>query len=369
MTVFVIDVSKNMGNQRPGTSGSILQWCLEYVWDKVGIKIMSGRKTDYVAVVAVGADVTDHPLGDEEAYEYIRVILPFPNRKKDDLRSYAFSKSMADLMLTELYPSSTNHGDLLSAVIVGIHMITEFCQELKFKKNLILITVGEMLSDYTDAEAITTQINTESIKFSVLGIDFDDSDYGFKEEDKSVSKTNNERSLRKICEDTEGIFATFAEVVESMATPRIKTVRPVTTFKGILSIGNADTFTNAVQINVERYPKTKQAKAPAATKFSLAAETRSVHMQASQKPEDDSGRDDFLGTTHQVVPSRAYKLQDGQELAGRSQLEKGYSYGKTIVPISKADEDFLKFETQVGLQILGFLEAENVRSRVKLFTD
>lgn len=84
----MIDVSQTMGCPRSDFQGTALEWCLQYVWDKIGLKIMSGRKTDYVAVVAVGSDLTDHPLGDEEAYEHIRVIQPLPNRKKDDLRGY-----------------------------------------------------------------------------------------------------------------------------------------------------------------------------------------------------------------------------------------------------------------------------------------
>lgn len=86
-------------------------------------------------------------------------------------------------------------------------------------------------------------------------------------------------------------------------------------------------------------------------------------MQASQNQQSYGQGSEELATTHQVVPSRAYKLQDGQELADKSLLEKGYSYGKTVVPISKADEDFLRFETKVGLQILGFLDVETVRHR------
>lgn len=88
VTLFVVDVSKFMKEKSPGYHGSSLEWCLEYVWDKLGIKIMAARKTDYVAVLAVGSQGTDHMMGDEEAYSHIRVILPFPRRDKDDLRSY-----------------------------------------------------------------------------------------------------------------------------------------------------------------------------------------------------------------------------------------------------------------------------------------
>lgn len=87
-TVFVIDIASSMGKKRSGYKSSVLDYCLEYVWDKLGIKIMAMRKTDYVAVVAVGSDLTDNAMADEEAYEHVRVILPFPRRDNDEVRSY-----------------------------------------------------------------------------------------------------------------------------------------------------------------------------------------------------------------------------------------------------------------------------------------
>lgn len=164
-----------------------------------------------------------------------------------------------------------------------------------------------------------------------------------------------------MCDTTDGIFATYAEVAESLNTPRIKPVRPVTTFRGSLTIGDPQKFANTIEISVERYPKTKQAKTPSASKFSVAAETHSVIAQASQVGTHGEGGDDEARPTHQVLPSRTYKLQDGEELADNSQLEKGYAYGKTVVPISRADEDFLQFETTASLQILGFVDADTVR--------
>lgn len=172
--------------------------------------------------------------------------------------------------------------------------------------------------------------------------------------------------MKRICNDCEGIFATFAEVAQSLVIPRVKPVRPVTTFRGILSIGDATRFSNTIQINVERYPKTKQGKVQPASKISAAAETRSVIVQASQSQSNVSAsHDEAMRSTHQVVPSRIYKLSDGVELADRSLLEKGYNYGRTIVPVSKADEDFLQFESKASLQVLGFLDAGSVSPSVQ----
>lgn len=60
------------------------------------------------------------------------------------------------------------HIVVLSGVIIGIQMLTEFCGKLKFHKSLILMTDGERVTDYTDAEAVATQMNDQGIKFFAL---------------------------------------------------------------------------------------------------------------------------------------------------------------------------------------------------------
>lgn len=54
-------------------------------------------------------------------------------------------------------------------------------------------------------------------------MDFDDSDYGFKEEDKSSLKARNEQTLRSLVEKCDsGVFATMAEAIEGLGTPAVK---------------------------------------------------------------------------------------------------------------------------------------------------
>lgn len=54
-------------------------------------------------------------------------------------------------------------------------------------------------------------------------MDFDDPDYGFKEEDKSSRKTQNEAILKSLVEKCDGgVFATMAEAAEGLATPRTR---------------------------------------------------------------------------------------------------------------------------------------------------
>jgi ATP-dependent DNA helicase 2 subunit 2 len=76
----------------------------------------------------------------------------------------------------------------------------KYCKHLKYIKNVVLITDGRGATDWSQRDDIADQINREHIKLSILspphqtptltcrGIDFDDSTYGVKEEDKSPAK-------------------------------------------------------------------------------------------------------------------------------------------------------------------------------------
>lgn len=57
-------------------------------------------------------------------------------------------------------------------------------------------------------------------------MDFDDPEYGFKEEDKPSQKAANERILRSLVDKcNDGIFATMAEAVKGLSTPKAKFTR------------------------------------------------------------------------------------------------------------------------------------------------
>lgn len=69
----------------------------------------------------------------------------------------------------------------------------------------------------------------------MLGVDFDDAEYGFKEEDKSLVKRHNEALLKRLTESCKhGTFGTMAEAVDSLSIPSVKAVRPYKTYSGRL---------------------------------------------------------------------------------------------------------------------------------------
>ena len=140
----------------------------------------------------------------------------------------------------------------------------------------------------------------------------------------------------------------MAEVISSIAYPRVKKVKPIPTFRGLLTIGDPDQYDDAIAIDVERYPRTKKASAPSASKY--------VPPEVARRASDKG----IQGGS--VALQRTYKIKRGKEevVVEKEELDKAYLYGQTIVSVSDADQVVTKLETSANLSIVGFVEAAGV---------
>lgn len=234
-TVYVIDVGATMGEKRHGRSESDLDWAMKYVWEKITTTVATGRKTAHVGVIGVRTDGTSHNLEEEEAFQNISVLLPLQQVLMPDLRS----------LKERIRPSRTNDGDGISALVVAIDMIGKHCRQLKYIRRMIFVTNGLLTLDTEDEENVSQiirKIKEDNIEITVVGTDFDDAEYGFKEEDKDDRKAENEKILRKLTEDCDGLFGTLEEALEVLTTPKVKPVRPTPLYKGWLTLGDPDKY-------------------------------------------------------------------------------------------------------------------------------
>lgn len=73
-----------------------------------------------------------------------------------------------------------------------------------------------------------------------------------------------------------------------------------------------------------------------------------------------------------VKNTRAYQVEEettgGMMDIDKEKMEKGYSYGRTVVPISSTDEAITVLETEPGLQIIGFVPAESYKRYFSMST-
>ncbi|KAI9689700.1 MAG: ATP-dependent DNA helicase II subunit 2 [Bogoriella megaspora] len=179
-TVFIVDVGKSMGEKNGGREETDLEWAMRYVWDRITTTVATGRKTAHIGMVALRSDETNNDLSGDDSYDHISVLQPIDRILMSNLRD------LRDL----IKPSQTDFGDALSALVVAIQMITSHCKKLQYIRQIVLVTNGRGLMDPDDLDAITIKLTEDGIELVVLGIDFDDPDYGYKEEDKPNSKAS-----------------------------------------------------------------------------------------------------------------------------------------------------------------------------------
>lgn len=220
--------------------------------------------------------------------------------------------------------------------------------------------------DTDDLSQITKELNADQIELVVLGVDFDDPEYGFTEDSKDETKAANEAVLKQLCEDCNGAFATLAEAVDELERPRIKSTNPTPSYKGLLTLGNVEQYEDAMSIDVERYPRTSQAAAPSASKFVV----RSGGPEATQSSAPESSTQDNGDGMAAIHRHTTYQIEDEDGAGGKreiplEELSKGYEYGRTAVHIAESDQNVTMFETTPGLDIVGFVDKRQVRIAIR----
>ncbi|KAL8790310.1 MAG: hypothetical protein Q9213_000662 [Squamulea squamosa] len=375
-TVYIVDVGASMGAIHNGRDISDLEYAMTYVWDKITSTVALDRKTATLGVVGLRTDGwtmiirfhglvlnvsegTDNELEGEESFDHISVLQEISNILLPDLKQLS-----SKIML-----SSTDDGDAISAIVIAIQMITLYCKKLKYKRKIVLVTDGRgtLDADPDSVKEIINKIKQDNMELVIVGVDFDDAEFGFKEEDKDPQKAQNESILTELAESCGGIIGTLQQAVEELGMPRLKTTRPVHSYKGEIRLGNPEEYQSAMCIDVERYPRTMVRRPLTASQYVQrqdpadgSAQSTGTFVADGDIAMPDADGNDLAG----VKNSRTYQVLDEEAPGGkrdvdRDDLAKGYEYGRTAVHISETDENVTKLETQHGLEIIGFIPWEN----------
>ena len=180
-------------------------------------------------------------------------------------------------------------------------------------------------------------------------------------------QAGNESALKALTEDCDGVFGTLEQAIAELGIPRIKSVKPVPSYKGQLTLGDPATFETALAIDVERYPHTMVAKPLSASQFVVrtdeaANEGESMQSSHTLAPDSSAPTDGQTASNLTAVKSSLIYQVDDENAAGgkrevaREELAKGYEYGRTAVHISESDENVTKLETQASMDIVGFVQ-------------
>ena len=158
------------------------------------------------------------------------------------------------------------------------------------------------------------------------------------------------------------------QAIEELGTPRLKSTRPVPSYKGQLTLGNAETSDAAMCIDVERYPRVMVRRPAAASNLFLPSDKGKTSAQSSSTVQNgtQSGQEADSKPSDAPLGSRMYqvedaKAEDGKRRISREDLARGYEYGRTAVHISESDLNVTKLETKAGMEIMGFVPQANVK--------
>ncbi|TIA52709.1 putative Ku family DNA helicase [Aureobasidium pullulans] len=343
-TVYIVDLGESMGEKHNGREITDLDWALTYIWDKITTTVATERKTAMLAVVGLRTDGCLNALddSDEDAYQHITVFKELGQALMPDIRR----------LKQQLVPSSTDVGD-----VVAIHMIETVTRKLAYTRKIVLVTNGNGSIDTDGLDLITSKCKEDGIELVILGVDFDDAEYGFKEENKDPTKAENEEILKGLAEECNGLYGTLGFAIDEMVIPRMKTVRPVHSYKGYLTLGDMENYDSAMAIDVERYPRVMIAKAPSASQFVVRPNMAAGETQSQFAPPDDQPKQGDLAA---VKNTRTYQVPDEEAPGGKRELEqeelaRGFSYGSTVVPIEESDKNVTDFESKQGMDIIGFV--------------
>ncbi|KAI1331123.1 Ku70/Ku80 N-terminal alpha/beta domain-containing protein [Xylariaceae sp. FL0255] len=353
-TVYILDLGSPMASSHSGRTEPDLDWSMRYVWDKISTTVAASRKTWNVGVIGVRTDESD--LGsiagtesfEADEYDQISILRELGPMSMKDLRE----------LRQHVKPSNTASGDCISAIVVAMEMIERLTKKLKYNRKIILVTDGEAPLD-TEIDGISERISELGIQLIVLGVDFDDADFGYKQEDKPDLKKRNEALLRELADKCDGVFGTMAEAIAELDIPRIKSTRPYKTYDGHLTIGNPDQHPDAMSISIERYFKTHKAAPASATRVVQGANGEVSRAADAENGDAMQGVERSSGFVA-VKDARTYKINDpaapgGKRDVDRSDLAKGYEYGSTAVHISESEFNITKIETTKSFSIVGFV--------------
>ncbi|KAJ6519234.1 ku80-like protein [Mycena sanguinolenta] len=418
VTMFVVDVQPSMAKLRthdPEGNELLheitnLQWGLQFVKLKIQEMIFNGRKTDQCGVIVFGSRKTKNLLHTrmKEGYEDVLEYIPIGQPNAGTLAK-----------LDALKPSN-NAGDPLDALIVAIETQDSYLEKKKtWTRKIVLVTDGENPIEGDDLDATMERIKKLDIGLTVVGIDFDDEEYPYVEEDKSNFKTQNEEFYKKMVDSLEeegAILGTCALALRETVRPDIKITKS-TLMGTTLRLGdNATRPEEAMEINIKTSKCTAQSRPKSWKKFAERKKKKGANGKVIDEDEDDEmdvdEEEPTQGAKKKVVFTQlkmrteyyvdrrehnsddeggdvkmedvkkepepepeedddddeesrpTNKIDPGLEQVDKEELIRGFKYGTTYVPCP--DGQFERLPTKKGIDICGFFLAKNFRRELCL---
>ncbi|KAG1761756.1 SPOC like C-terminal domain-containing protein [Suillus occidentalis] len=350
--MFLIDVSPSMGTLRsvelpPTPNGeqrtteiTNLEWALQFVKLKIQEMIFNGRKTDQCGVILFGSEETDNIIHEKNGgYQHVSEYIPIAQPNSTTLAK-----------LDALQPSE-NSGDPIDALIVGIETQDIYLNKKRtWTRKIVIVTDGQSPMEIEDWEATVKKMNGLAISLTVIGVDFDDDEFPFHEEDKSTIKLENEAFYHKLTSALDdGLVGTCAFALQEIARPDMKHTKSAL-MGTVLRLGDIDVRPEeAIEIlSMRREDTTVFAQLKMRSEYYIDRSTQDGEEQDKM----DMGSDDEEDKDKNL------------EMVQKEQLIRGFKYGSTYAPCP--DGQFPRLNTRKGIDICGFFHAKNFRRELAM---
>ncbi|EPS98095.1 hypothetical protein FOMPIDRAFT_152276 [Fomitopsis schrenkii] len=380
-----------MAGANPGETEVVemtnLEWSLQFVMLKIQEMIYHGRKTEQCGVILFGSEETENIVNEENGgYENVKEYIPIgqPN-----------AGTLAKLQALE---PSTTHGDPIDAIIVGVETQNRHLANKKtWTRKAVLLTDGENPIELEDWEATASKMNAFDVSLSVIGIDFDDDNFPFREENKSHVKRTNEGFYHEFIEAlNRGIVGNCDFAIQEVSRPDIKETRSAL-LGTVLRLGDVDTRSDEA---IEILCKTSKATAIQRPKSWKKFSRRGKHKKEGQEEKNeedepmqvDEDEDETAAVFAQLRVRTEYVAErpgpppkgDGEvsqveedvtmadagdakdkeaqthlEVLNKEELIRGFKYGSSYAPCP--DGQFPKLATRKGIDICGFFPHKGFR--------
>ncbi|KAJ8520350.1 hypothetical protein ONZ45_g2822 [Pleurotus djamor] len=383
VTMFLVDLSPSMGNTRtielpPGPDGvqhaseiTNLEYALQFVKLKIQDMVYNGRKTDQCGVITFGSEETNNIVHDKmkDGYENVSEFIPIAQPGIGTLAK-----------LDTLEPSSVP-GDAIDALVVAIETQHKYLGSKKtWTRKIVLVTDGESPLEVEDWEAIVQKMDALDVSLTVVGVDFDDEELPFYEENKSDIKKGNEKFFTELTASMHtGIIGTCALALRETTKPDIKQTKSAL-MATVLRLGDVDTRPEeAIELSVKASKATATARAKSWKKFAMRPldeedETRmdienrkAVFSELKMRSEyfmAPPNKDEDGDVKREEETQAEEEAKKNLETVDKEELIRGYKYGSTYAPCP--DGQFPKLPTKKGISICGFFKEKNFRRELSM---
>lgn len=381
--------NSGMRNQTRKRESTDLEWTMEFVSKKVQNSIISGLKTAKIYLALFGSTRTNNALvqGDNEedgkkrleGYRGVDDIFP------PDQPTLQTLEIVRRLRATpaEKNPHAADPMDALVAAIAKICDRAVSGTTENWTRTIYIITnaMDEMNTD--DFIVVQNRLIDQKISVKVIGVDFDDEEIGFKQENKPKLKAKNEAFWHEFVKSVPGSgVASAARVIAEASLPAVH-LQTSAPFNTSLTFGDPSTRNESeevMDIPIKVYKATTQARPLSQKKLSkvaqesAAARQQSARLDASyhqmqptstpsyrKRSFDESSNDVTYGvqlTKKYFIKedldnveggiNAAEPLPEGAEL----NFDRAYKLGSTLVAIN--DDLERKQDTRSGIEIIQF---------------